>query len=101
MRLDSFSIRPDSGGNGKHKEGNGVIRALIFSESVELSLLSQHRKYSPYGLQGGEAGKKGKQYVIRANGEKISLKGMSHCFLNPNDQFIIKTPGGGAYGEKE
>lgn len=101
VRLDSFSIRPESGGNGKYNGGNGVIRAFTFLESVELSLLSQHRKYAPYGLKGGEAGKRGEQYVIRANGEKISLEGMSHCLLNPNDQFIIETPGGGGFGKFE
>jgi len=98
VRLDSFSIRPNSGGKGKYKGGNGVIRAFTFLESVELSLLSQHRKYAPYGLKEGEAGKRGEQYVIRANGEKVLLEGMSHCLLNPNDQFIIETPGGGGYG---
>lgn len=100
VRLDSFSIRSDSGGNGKYKGGNGVIRAFTFLESVELSLLSQHRKYAPYGLKGGEEGKRGEQYVIRANGEKIALEGMSHCLLNPNDQFIIETPGGGGFGKQ-
>ena len=99
VRLDHFSIRQNSGGIGKQKGGNGVIRAFSFLESVELSLLSQHRKYAPYGLKGGGVGKKGKQYVIRANGEKVNLEGMSHCLLNPNDQFIIETPGGGGFGK--
>lgn len=101
VRLDQFSIRKNSGGKGKHKGGNGVIRAFTFLESIELSVLSQHRKYAPYGLRGGEAGQKGKQFVIRSNGEKITLEGMSHCFLNPNDQFIIETPGGGGFGKAD
>lgn len=99
VRLEKFAIRQNSGGNGKHKGGNGVIRVFRFLESVELSLLSQHRKYAPYGLKGGEEGKKGEQYILRANGEKISLQGMSHALLKANDQFIIETPGGGGFGE--
>ncbi|MBN1651811.1 MAG: hydantoinase B/oxoprolinase family protein [Bacteroidales bacterium] len=99
VRLDRFAIRKNSGGNGEYSGGNGVIRSFTFLEKVELSLLSQHRKYAPYGLYGGESGKLGKQYVIRANGKKIGLNGMSHCVLHKNDQFSIETPGGGGFGK--
>jgi 5-oxoprolinase (ATP-hydrolysing) len=98
VRLDRFSVRPNSGGKGNKNGGNGVIRAFTFLEKVELSVLSQHRKYAPYGLNGGREGKKGEQYVIRANGEKVILNGMSHCELFAGDQFIIETPGGGGFG---
>jgi len=97
VRLDEFSIRQKSGGKGNRTGGNGVIRKFTFLDKVELSLLAQHRKYAPYGLKGGEDGKKGIQYVIRSSGEKIELSGMSHCVINKNDQFIIETPGGGGY----
>lgn len=100
VRLDQFSVRKNSGGAGKHNGGDGVIRAFTFLEPVELSLLAQHRKYKPYGLQSGEEGKCGEQYVIRSNGDKVFLQGMSHCLLHTNDQFVIKTPGGGGFGLK-
>lgn len=99
VRLDEFSIRKNSGGKGHFTGGNGVIRAFTFIEAVELSVLSQHRKYAPYGIKGGEAGQRGNQFVVRSNGEINLLKGMSHCLLQPNDRFIIETPGGGGFGE--
>ena len=60
VRLEEFSIRKNSGGSGRFKGGNGIVRRITFLAHVELSILSQHRHVAPFGLQGGKNGKKGR-----------------------------------------
>ena len=97
-RLDAFSIRKNSGGKGHWKGGDGIRRKITFQEPVALTLLSQHRKYAPYGLEGGEDGKPGQQYIIRKNGHHEMLSGIDKSEILPGDCLVIKTPGGGGYG---
>lgn len=96
--LESFSIRPDSGGSGKHRGGNGVIRRLRFLEPMTAAILSSRRKIAPFGLYGGEAGKVGKNYVQRSDRAIEELNGTATTQMNPGDIFVIETPGGGGYG---
>jgi 5-oxoprolinase (ATP-hydrolysing) len=98
VRLDEFSIRPNSGGKGQFRGGNGLIRKITFLAPVSVSILSQHRTYAPYGLSGGQKGKKGIQYLILNNKIKQKLQGIDACELNTGDQIVMKTPGGGGYG---
>ena len=67
---------------------------------MSLSVLSQHRKEKPYGLEGGGPGKTGNQQVIRKNGEIDKLNSIDGCDVNPGDCLIIKTPGGGGFGKQ-
>ncbi len=96
--LNRFAIRKGSGGKGKRKGGNGVIREITFLDDVSLSLLTQHRVEAPYGMQGGKPGKRGKQYVITSQGEKIPLGSIDGIEIHKGDRFVIKTPGGGGWG---
>ncbi|AFY79710.1 N-methylhydantoinase B/acetone carboxylase, alpha subunit [Pleurocapsa sp. PCC 7327] len=96
--LESFCIRPDSGGRGKHRGGNGVIRRIRFLESMSVAILSSRRKIAPFGLQGGNAGKVGKNYIERSDGTIEELESTAIAQMNPGDTFIIETPGGGGYG---
>lgn len=96
-----FAIRGGSGGEGKHRGGDGVIRELVFLEDMSLSVLGQHRRVGPYGLEGGESGKPAEQRVVRANGETIELDSIDGCELHPGDRLITETPGGGGYGAAE
>ncbi|MDP6892009.1 MAG: hydantoinase B/oxoprolinase family protein [Verrucomicrobiota bacterium] len=98
VRLEQFSIRKKSGGRGRFKGGNGVIRELFFTEAVSLSLLTQNRNQGAYGLNGGEEGSPGEQYLIKRDGNKIKLKSITQKSLEPGDRLIIKTPGGGGFG---
>ena len=100
VRLEAFSIRRGSGGKGRYKGGDGIVRKITFLAPVELSVLSQHRKIAPFGIQGGERGGIGKQYIVLKNGKKRTLKGIDGASLNAGDSFIVKTPGGGGCGEK-
>ncbi len=96
--LESFSIRPNSGGNGHHRGGNGVIRRLRFLEPMTAAILSSHRVVPPYGLQGGEAGALGRNYVERSDGTVEELGSTAVVEMNDGDMFVIETPGGGGFG---
>ncbi len=97
--LESFSIRPNSGGKGHHCGGNGVIRKIRFLEPMTAAILSGHRVISPFGLQGGESGVVGKNYVERKDGNIEELGSTAVVEMNVGDVFGIETPGGGGYGE--
>ena len=99
LRLLQFSIRKKSGGRGAYRGGNGVVRVLEFTDESTVSLLSQHRIIRPYGMQGGKPGKRGQQYVIRADGVREKLSGIDGFMAHPGDKLVIKTPGGGGWGK--
>ncbi|MCD6309083.1 MAG: hydantoinase B/oxoprolinase family protein, partial [Candidatus Eremiobacteraeota bacterium] len=98
VRIEKFAIRENSGGQGRHRGGDGTVREISFLRHMSLSILGQHRNEGPYGLKGGRPGKPGKQYVIKKGGEIINLGPIDRCEVGPGDRFIIKTPGGGGYG---
>ncbi len=96
--LENFAIRFDSGGKGQHHGGNGVIRRLRFQEKMTAGILSNHRIVAPFGLHGGEAGKVGRNYVERSDGNVEELESKAVVDMNAEDVFVIETPGGGGYG---
>ncbi len=98
--IHEFSVRKDSGGNGKHQGGNGIVREIEFLEQVEFTLISQHRNEAPYGLNGGENGKCGNQKIIRKAGKTETLDGIDQAILYPGDRIKVETPGGGGWGVK-
>ncbi len=99
--LEDFCIRPNSGGKGHHHGGNGVIRRVRFLEPMTAAILSSHRVVPPFGLQGGETGALGKNYVQRSDGTVEELGSTAVAQMNPGDVFTIETPGGGGYGVSE
>lgn len=99
VRLERFEIRAGSGGGGRFRGGDGVIRELHFLAPVALSVLSQHRKEAPYGLAGGETGRVGRQWIVRADGAEEPLAGIDDRELEAGDRLVIETPGGGGWGE--
>jgi 5-oxoprolinase (ATP-hydrolysing) len=98
VRVETFAIRRGSGGLGRYLGGDGVVRKLRFREAVQLSLLSQHRGQGPYGLEGGQPGAPGRQWIERSDGRLEPLNGIAQARLSPGDALILETPGGGAWG---
>ncbi len=96
--LQEFSIRRQSGGRGRHKGGDGVLRKIKFCENMSASILSQRRSVSPFGLYGGGNAAAGSNYVIRRDGERIDLGATATIELYAGDTFVIQTPGGGGFG---
>jgi N-methylhydantoinase B len=97
--LESFSLRPESGGKGKHQGGNGIIRRIKFLEPMTANILSGHRLIPPFGLNGGESGVVGKNWVQRQNGSREDLGSTATTQMQPGDVFVIETPGGGGFGK--
>ncbi|MBK7873092.1 MAG: hydantoinase B/oxoprolinase family protein [Saprospiraceae bacterium] len=98
VRLNRFEIRKDSGGNGKWRGGDGIIREVEFLEELDITILSQHQKEAPYGSSGGEAGRTGHQLLIKKDGTKRILTGIASEKVESGDRLIIETPGGGGFG---
>jgi N-methylhydantoinase B/oxoprolinase/acetone carboxylase alpha subunit len=101
LYINKYSLRPRSGGDGKNKGGDGIIREYKFRVPTQISIISERRRFSPYGLNHGKSGKKGVNILIRADGKKIKLNSKVNLKANPGDILHIETPGGGGYGKKE
>ncbi|RDL37470.1 5-oxoprolinase [Venustampulla echinocandica] len=123
--LREFSLRAGSGGAGKHRGGDGVIRDIEFRIPVQVSILSERRVYHPYGLAGGEDAQCGLNIWVRnvekSNSERsdrmlrgedggkadepvfeerrINLGGKNTAAMKPGERIIICTPGGGGWGK--
>ncbi|NPA12328.1 MAG: 5-oxoprolinase, partial [Epsilonproteobacteria bacterium] len=97
VMIEEFSIRKNSGGDGKYKGGDGVKRVYKFLEDVEVSLLTERRSFAPYGLNGGCDGKKGEN-LLKSQGKIYNLTGKINFKAKKGDKLIIKTPGGGGWG---
>lgn len=97
--IENYSINRNSGGEGKFRGGDGLVRSYRFLDDGQASILSERRKRSPYGLSGGSPGCKGENILIR-NGKKIHLRSKVNLEIKKNDILLIKTPGGGGYGKK-
>ncbi|WP_446011751.1 hydantoinase B/oxoprolinase family protein [Candidatus Electrothrix sp.] len=93
-----FALRRGSGGNGKYQGGDGLIRELEFLEPLQVSILSERRVFAPYGLNGGEDGKRGENIFIRNNGRKLNLGGKNTIQAEVGERLRICTPGGGGWG---
>ena len=101
LRVERFAIRRGSGGRGRFSGGDGVIRELRFLAPVELSLLTQQRREGAYGLQGGQLGATGRQWIERADGQCVELSAIDGSSMCSGDRLILETPGGGGYGKED
>jgi len=98
VHLEEFRLRPDSGGDGHHRGGDGAVRRLRFLEEMEVNLLTSHRRVPPYGMAGGEPGTIGINQVLRADGAIEALGGTDRTTVGPGDRIELRTPGGGGWG---
>jgi 5-oxoprolinase (ATP-hydrolysing) len=101
VRLHRFGLRTGSGGNGKWKGGEGIVREIEFLDEVALTVLAQHRQVAPYGMEGGLPGACGRQWIVTSEGTVKILSGTEGQTMYPGDRIIIETPGGGGWGGVE
>jgi len=99
VRVARYSLRRNSGGAGKHRGGDGVIREMKFLTKAQVTVLSDRRKFPPYGLSGGQPGALGVNIVIRKDGRKENLPSKFTMWVEPGDTVSIQTPGGGGWGQ--
>lgn len=99
IRFLKYELRENSGGAGKWRGGVGLERSwMLLSSSATLSVLAERTKISPWGLYGGKSGVKGEYYIIKPNGKRMKLKSKCTVKIEKGDIFVVKTPGGGGYG---
>jgi N-methylhydantoinase B len=95
LRVERYGLRLGSGGGGRYRGGNGVVRELRVLEPCRLSIISERRTHPPQGERGGEPGALGRNSL---NGEPLPAK--ATCALAEGDLVTIETPGGGGFGRR-
>jgi N-methylhydantoinase B len=101
FRVRRYGYRRGSGGQGKYRGGDGLVREIELLADSQLTILADRRKFAPYGLAGGEAGAPGKATLILSNGETEELPGKCNREVKAGDVVRIETPGGGGWGQKQ
>ncbi|MEA3032520.1 MAG: hypothetical protein QOH86_536, partial [Sphingomonadales bacterium] len=96
--IERFAIRRGSGGDGRHKGGDGVERHIRFREPMRANILSNRREIAPRGVEGGGDAKPGVNQVVRKDGTVETLSATASREMRAGDLFVIETPGGGGYG---
>jgi N-methylhydantoinase B len=99
FRVRNYSIRSESGGKGRYRGGDGIVREMEMLTDCQVTLLTERRKIPPYGMAGGESGKCGENRLLR-DGVEFPLPSKGTFELKPGDVLSIRTPGGGGYGVK-
>jgi N-methylhydantoinase B len=99
LRVIRYEVRQNSGGAGKYCGGNGIIRDIQVLTDCQVTLLTERRKFPPYGLYGGDPGQVGENLLIRGK-TQTHLPGKGSLDLLAGDVLSIRTPGGGGYGVK-
>jgi N-methylhydantoinase B/oxoprolinase/acetone carboxylase alpha subunit len=97
LRIRAYRIRSGSGGAGKHRGGDGIVREYEFLTAADVTILSDRRERGPYGLLGGKPGARGKN-SLAGRKRTISIPGKSRFEVKPGDVLRIESPGGGGYG---
>src|SRR5579884_1689155 len=100
FRVTRYSLRPNSGGAGKHRGGDGIVRELELLCDADVTLLADRRKRGPYGLNGGGDGAPGRNLVIRQDGSEHPIPEKGSTRLKRGERVRIETPGGGGWGPK-
>jgi N-methylhydantoinase B len=99
FRVRRYAYREGSGGAGKFRGGDGLIREIEMLAPAQLTLLADRRRFRPYGLDGGEEGTAGAAWVTSADGGEICLPSKCSRRLEAGDAVRIETPGGGGWGK--
>ena len=96
--LESYRIRPGSGGAGRWPGGNGGLRRLRFNQPMTVTTLTGHRRVPAFGLAGGQPGALGRHWIEHPDGTVTPMRGCDSVPVAAGDVFVIETPGGGGYG---
>ena len=98
MRLQRYAIRHGSGGDGKYRGGDGLVRDVEFLSRSRVTVLSERRKFAPYGLHGGHPGEHGENALLRGGYEEVKLSGKEVLDVELGDVLSVRTPGAGGWG---
>ncbi len=101
LRLKRYALRRGSGGDGKYKGGDGMIREVEFLAPARVTLLSERRKLPPPGYHGGHDGQPGENVLLRGGYEEVQLAGKEILDVEAGDILSMRTPGGAGWGAPE
>ncbi|HEY3810288.1 MAG TPA: hydantoinase B/oxoprolinase family protein [Acidimicrobiales bacterium] len=93
VRVRRYAVRRGSGGAGRYRGGDGLVRELEFTSPARVTVLSDRRQAGPWGLQGGSPGAPGRNLL---NGQPVP--GKTTLDVQPGDVLTVETPGGGGFG---
>ncbi len=99
FRIRRYSMRRNSGGKGLHRGGDGIVRELEMLTDAEATLLSDRRKFRPWGLAGGHPGSPGRT-TLKLPGESRGLTSKCRFEITAGSRIVIETPGGGGWGRR-
>lgn len=99
FRLVEYSVRRGSGGRGRHRGGNGIVRTWEFLAPVTVTLMTERRRLAPWGLAGGGGGATGRNLLRPGDGRRATLlPAKTRLKLSAGDRLTLETPGGGGWG---
>jgi N-methylhydantoinase B len=98
LRVRRYEIRAGSGGRGQTRGGDGVVREIETLVPASMSLLADRRKLAPYGLDGGDDARTGRDFIVH-NGRRRRIASKGSWELAAGDRVRIETPGGGGHGK--
>ena len=101
LRVTKYALRAGSGGEGKHRGGDGIIREIEVLADATVTMLADRRKSRPYGLAGGGDGTPGRTEILRADGSIDVMPGKGSTRLRRGERVRIETPGGGGWGRRK
>jgi N-methylhydantoinase B len=96
--VERYALRPHTGGDGQHPGGDGLLREYRFHDHATVSIVSERRRFHPWGLHGGQPGALGRNTLIRADATTTDLGPRAEVDVHPGDRIRIETPGGGGWG---
>jgi N-methylhydantoinase B len=98
FRVTRYSLRPESGGNGRYRGGDGIVREIELLSDADVTLLADRRLRGPYSLHGGADGARGRNIAIRKDSSELSIPAKGSVRLKRGDRIRIESPGGGGWG---
>ena len=98
LRVKKYSLRPNSGGEGKFRGGDGIVREIEVLTDCDVTLLADRRTRGPWGLSGAADGAPGKTFITRRDGSVEPMPGKFSTRLRKGERITIETPGGGGWG---
>jgi N-methylhydantoinase B len=101
LRVMKYALRAGSGGEGKHRGGDGIVREIEVLADATVTMLADRRKSRPYGLAGGDDGAPGRTEILRADGSTELMPSKGSTRLRRGERVRIETPGGGGWGAAE
>jgi len=99
LRVRSYGYRKSSGGEGRFRGGDGLVRDIELLADSQVTLICERRKFQPYGLAGGMPGASGSQALVDSDGSMRLLPSKCSVQVQKGSRIRIETPGGGGWGE--